>query len=127
MSRLVRRVSGRVARRFVRSVAPWSGPVRHLRPPGTPARGPALHRIDAQVLYAALPRLAAWLAKVFTVMGGFMASTGDVGDCLISGRGRRAERDTESAPKKTGATRGHRSGTAQRRTTGAACSAADVN
>lgn len=31
--------------------------------------------VDAQVLYAA-PRLAAWLAKVFTVMGGFMAGTG---------------------------------------------------
>jgi len=32
--------------------------------------------VDAQVLYAAAPRLAAWLAKVFTVMGGFMAGTG---------------------------------------------------
>lgn len=32
--------------------------------------------IDAQVLYAAAPRLAAWLAKVFTVMGGFMAGAG---------------------------------------------------
>jgi hypothetical protein len=32
--------------------------------------------VDAQVLYAAAPRLAAWLSKVFTVMGGFMAGVG---------------------------------------------------
>ena len=32
--------------------------------------------VDAQALYAAAPRLAEWLAKVFTVMGGFMAGAG---------------------------------------------------
>ena len=32
--------------------------------------------VDAQVLYAAAPRLGVWLAKVFTVVGGFMAGAG---------------------------------------------------
>ncbi|WP_231972909.1 hypothetical protein [Variovorax sp. HW608] len=32
--------------------------------------------VDAQVLHAAAPRLADWLAKVFTVMGGFMTGAG---------------------------------------------------
>jgi len=31
---------------------------------------------DANVVEAALPGLAAWLGKVFTVMGGFMATSG---------------------------------------------------
>ena len=32
--------------------------------------------LDAQVLQATVPGLSAWLGKVFTVMGGFMAGTG---------------------------------------------------
>jgi hypothetical protein len=32
--------------------------------------------VDVQVLHVAAPRLNDWLAKVFTVMGGFMAGVG---------------------------------------------------
>jgi len=32
--------------------------------------------VDAHVLYATVPRLTEWLARVFTVMGGFMAGVG---------------------------------------------------
>ena len=46
-----------------------------LRPPLLPEDARYMGA-DLQALQAAAPRLATWLGKVFTVMGGFMAGTG---------------------------------------------------
>jgi len=46
-----------------------------LRPPLLPEDARYMGA-DLQSLQAAAPRLATWLGKVFTVMGGFMAGTG---------------------------------------------------